>query len=709
MAGLAMVASLGLALTPAVTAQAEDPPIQTEIALGAVGVKGWVSPVGENAFDFQSVWTGNPNDDARYFSADGKQWVRYGGLQDADIRTLPGSLDGKIYGTQRLKEDGAEYFQRVELPDLTPAGKVQVGDGWAAASVYGVLVQGEGGKGAVYRPFDGGAEIKVSDTLRPVELDGCQAFVSDEKFYYHDLDHPVQAFDVCAGKPIGNVGTVHGQIDGFVEGKVHYISYRGAHNPCMLDLTTGERLCNDLGEEYWFDADYFNKDGTVGRHQDADGNWNYEFFPYGATEPTWKKPSDPVTVEFATFIMSVERHGRFIYVDDEGNFSQLMPGSTTWEDFGHMPGVPDTENTNLSLTANAVFTSKTGNIITPDGRSNSEILYGKADLASARRVWKDGILYENGNSIRDLRYQGKFIADAMAASGPYVTSATATIDARGTAMKAPASGFAVKALFGSLAVDGSASEIAVRDVVSGSVLAKHAVPFENAEYDIWGDNVYAWAWNSGQVLEWNFRTGAERTIEVPLPATCSEKVAGLHASDGVLVANCTVVDLASGAQTPLGEVYQVDVENNRVATKVFDPATGGHKIVVRTLDFGGASAPRLLGPLAWSTCQRGKIWSPEFDFTKPLQAGALKIAKADGTVVRSIPFPESPDGSLRGIEWDGKDESGNDVPSGQYTWTVEALSAPVVIDQNDSGSAGAALPAKGIDGVNPATGSVTMC
>jgi hypothetical protein len=124
-------------------------------------------------------------------------------------------------------------------------------------------------------------------------------------------------------------------------------------------------------------------------------------------------------------------------------------------------------------------------------------------------------------------------------------------------------------------------------------------------------------------------------------------------------------------------------------------------IAVATVPGMGLSAPRLLGTMAPATFRPDAgPWTPEFDATKPLSAGTLEISHGTGSsmvVDRVLSVPRSSDGSIRDVSWDGKDDSGNPVADGQYTWTLKVA---------DAADAGKALFA--IDGRSPASGTVAV-
>ena len=106
------------------------------------------------------------------------------------------------------------------------------------------------------------------------------------------------------------------------------------------------------------------------------------------------------------------------------------------------------------------------------------------------------------------------------------------------------------------------------------------------------------------------------------------------------------------------------------------------QLIWRDFSSVSTSAPRLLGTVTTSTVDfsKGATWGIDIDTTKPLAAGTLTIAAYDGSghqgkVVRRLTTPASPDGSLRGITWDGLSDAGKSVQAGRYTYTLSAPAA----------------------------------
>jgi len=110
------------------------------------------------------------------------------------------------------------------------------------------------------------------------------------------------------------------------------------------------------------------------------------------------------------------------------------------------------------------------------------------------------------------------------------------------------------------------------------------------------------------------------------------------------------------------------------------------------------SAPRLLGVMAAPSVgfATTPMWRVDLDTTKQLSAGSLLIETAEGTVVRTLATPESVDGSIRGVTWDGLDSSGTPVPTGTYGYVLAADAV------DGSGAVGA------VDGLTDPSGAVVV-
>lgn len=113
---------------------------------------------------------------------------------------------------------------------------------------------------------------------------------------------------------------------------------------------------------------------------------------------------------------------------------------------------------------------------------------------------------------------------------------------------------------------------------------------------------------------------------------------------------------------------------------------------IATIEGLPAPVPRLLGALGAATFQADgeHTWTPRFDLTAPAGAGILQVADAAGAIVASLPVAATTSGSIREVDWDGRDAAGELVAAGDYTWTLEVDGATSA------------------DGLRPASGSLTV-
>lgn len=283
-------------------------------------------------------------------------------------------------------------------------------------------------------------------------------------------------------------------------------------------------------------------------------------------------------------------------------------------------------------------------------------------------------------------------------SGPYLLadSAVGTGDDEETVSQvwSPASGWKTQAaamdIFGSLVLDLKRGDevktpdvVTVRDLTgqaaSKSLSYKHTDDEEGA-YDyygnflLWGDWVAADHqvspddWNpSTQVEVRNWRTGAVKSHAGSLVAL-GDGVAVISPARG---SNDLVAwNFATGTETVLTKARDrfggAVLDGSRVAY------TTGSQVVVKSLAGVGRSAPRVLGVVAAAsfTPTVGKSWTVGVDLTKPVAAGELQVRNAAGTVVRRVAVPASANGSLRGIGWDGRNDAGQPVVAGTYSFTL---------------------------------------
>lgn len=121
------------------------------------------------------------------------------------------------------------------------------------------------------------------------------------------------------------------------------------------------------------------------------------------------------------------------------------------------------------------------------------------------------------------------------------------------------------------------------------------------------------------------------------------------------------------------------------------------EIVVRRVPGAGTSAPRVLGVVAPAGCNAWDCaWSPQFDLTKALDAGQVVIRDPQGEVVRTLRTAATTDGSVRGVTWDGRSDTGAFVAAGDYRWQL------VVAAADGSGTA------TGVDGTSVPGGTIAV-
>jgi hypothetical protein len=334
-------------------------------------------------------------------------------------------------------------------------------------------------------------------------------------------------------------------------------------------------------------------------------------------------------------------------------------------------------------------------------------------LATAGRVFTaetGGMkFYDRGR----LTGTGPVVSGLQSASGPYVLTRASRLSQPWTIRTSagPVAATHPLAIFGSRYV-GRGPDVDGRPQLFVRDLAKPASPaitFSIPQvsggdwiYDqttLWGDWVSfsIWTREGGEdEYFYNYVTGA--------PPTVFRDGRLLDAGDGVALIedvggkdDLVLWNYLTGDRTSLdyGHFPASIDDANRVAYVQDDG------IAVATVPGMGLSAPRLLGTVAPATFRPNDgPWTPEFDATKPLAAGTLEISHGTGSSVvvdRVLSVPPSSDGSIRDVAWDGKDDSGNPVADGQYTWTLKVT---------DAADAGKALFA--IDGRSPASGTVAV-
>ena len=219
------------------------------------------------------------------------------------------------------------------------------------------------------------------------------------------------------------------------------------------------------------------------------------------------------------------------------------------------------------------------------------------------------------------------------------------------------------------------------------------------QVSIWGELV-AWAPGCGQeITVRDLRTGTTRVVPTDVP-----QVRRLILSEGTLTWTTSqdrVLDLTSPTSVPvtlpsLSRLVAVDDHLIARDLRFRFPGDVSPDPQVALLPFTPEHAPRLiarLAPLGFSPNGDGRAdrWTPQFDVTKPLRSATLKITDHTGrTTVRTIEGT-APDGSLRGLSWDGLSSRGAQLPAGTYRWTLTGRARDgegALIDTNGGPTAG---------------------
>ncbi len=310
--------------------------------------------------------------------------------------------------------------------------------------------------------------------------------------------------------------------------------------------------------------------------------------------------------------------------------------------------------------------------------------------SGARTLLDDGTtlrLFDRDRAVRTLPLS-KYGSLPGLISGPYFPayslSYVQALDVTGKVRKSAT----IRGLFGSLVLVRTSAPLGRYDVVDvaggGSWRVNVPLTYRRQGFDLaglWGDWAFGYTFTPSLVpytLAFNYRTG-EHYSRYGLPVAYGDgfvavKYADTNA-DGDDVIGLEVWNPATGQAETVPDTDWDQVATDGTARLAYSTAT---ELVLRDLTVVPVGRARLLGALAPSSLNlitHDRSWSLELDTTKPLQAGTLTITDADGAVVRTFPTDASVDGSLRGLEWDGRDENGDDVPLGTYTWKLVAAAA----------------------------------
>ena len=273
-------------------------------------------------------------------------------------------------------------------------------------------------------------------------------------------------------------------------------------------------------------------------------------------------------------------------------------------------------------------------------------------------------LYDAGQSVRTVK--------ASSLSGPYLATESGVQHADGRQVSTTQA----LAQFGSLVAEkaprsaGTGSRVSIRDLADASAkpttvrLSKGDL---SGNVYLWGDWVGSSDWSDTgdqQAVLRNHRTGATRAHQGAL-WQLGDGFAVLDLGSELAVWNFGTDDViklgtpfAPGAVAAWGDLIVYTTQA---------------VMVVRRVPGVGTSQPRLLGAVTSGDATPESPWTAAIDTTKPLAAGNLTITDSTGLVVRTLPTPAAPDGSLRGLSWDGLDDAGQPLPKGTYTWTLIAF------------------------------------
>ena len=206
---------------------------------------------------------------------------------------------------------------------------------------------------------------------------------------------------------------------------------------------------------------------------------------------------------------------------------------------------------------------------------------------------------------------------------------------------------------------------------------------------VWGATV-AWARTDGTIAIRRLPATALRIVKPGGPlATGSaqdEPAAALRLSEGALSWRTLATASSTASAGSTASPARSWLLNLRSPTSVPVLATGLHAVVTddhlmagidRTgtiqlgpLPFGASSRyrPRLVGLLSQAAFVRN--WVPQFDISKPVQSVTLTVTRGS-EVVRTL-TGTGPNGSIRDLSWNGRDDQGRLAPPGRYRWRLNA-------------------------------------
>lgn len=410
-----------------------------------------------------------------------------------------------------------------------------------------------------------------------------------------------------------------------------------------------------------------------------DGRVTPVVLPAGTVHWTGEGTGDPTRPLIRT--VDDERAPHHLRVDEQGRTTEWAP--VPRRAIG--PVALDLTATTVLITWPERDRQVEARLLAPTGLGRPTVLDGDglgvvATSGSRWLILADGrhAVYDNGRPV------DAFAPRPLALSGPYVTADDGVRLITGRRLDPDA-----VASFGSLA----ASRVPPRKGDQRLVLtvrnladpggARSTVRFGDDDYEqqpirMWGDWVgttLAGPSGQGDHAELrNLRTG--RVLERPgrlLALGDGVAVLGVPSTDvDQPLGRLVVWNVAADEVTPLpgtADGSPFGIEGNRIVYAT------GTELVVRTIPGVATTRPRLLGVVG---AGRGRADEPlilAIDTTKPLINGTLTISDASGRVVRTLPTPAAPAGSLHDLRWDGRDDAGAPLPRGRYRWTLLATAA----------------------------------
>ncbi|GLY30713.1 hypothetical protein [Kineosporia sp. NBRC 101731] len=189
---------------------------------------------------------------------------------------------------------------------------------------------------------------------------------------------------------------------------------------------------------------------------------------------------------------------------------------------------------------------------------------------------------------------------------------------------------------------------------------------------IWGD-LAAWQSGSREISLRRIGTTQIRRIRITGP------LIQLTLGEGILAWNANArtytLDTASASSRPTayaGAGNHLALDDHYLARRV---GTGA-MVVYRSL-YTEKYRPRLIGTFAPAGFtpngdRRADSWEPQFDLSKPVTGVKLTLRSTKtGSVLRTL-TGTGPDGSIRDLVFDGRNNSGKALANGTYSWQLTA-------------------------------------